>query len=67
VGGIVTGCRPDDSGSIPAPLSDRSPLLFIAEVNSWIYTSTLPYAFIVWCLIKHRSNFAFIEQYTYTT
>jgi hypothetical protein len=26
----------------------------------WIYTSTPPYAFMAWYLIKHRDNFAFL-------
>jgi len=29
-----------------------------AEVkNAWIYTSTLPYVFMVWCLVKPRDSF----------
>jgi hypothetical protein len=27
--------------------------------NEQCYTSTLPYVLMVWCLIKHRENFAF--------
>jgi hypothetical protein len=27
--------------------------------NAWSYTSTLPYIFMVWCLVKHRDNFTF--------
>lgn len=27
--------------------------------NSWSYTSSAPYAFLVWCVIKHRDNFSF--------
>jgi hypothetical protein len=31
-----------------------------AEVkNVWSYTSTPPYVFVAWCLVKHRDNFAF--------
>jgi len=31
-----------------------------AEVkNVWSYTSTPPYVFTAWCLVKHRDNFAF--------
>jgi hypothetical protein len=29
--------------------------------NEWSYTSTPQYAFIVWCLVKHRNNF--YQQY----
>jgi hypothetical protein len=28
-----------------------------AEVNAWSYTSTPQYAFMAWCLVKHRDNF----------
>jgi len=28
-----------------------------AKVNVWNYTSTPPYIFMAWCLIKHRGNF----------
>jgi hypothetical protein len=32
-----------------------------AEVkNAWSYTSTPPYVFMAWCLVKHRDNFTFI-------
>jgi hypothetical protein len=32
-------------------------ILFSAEVkNVWSYTSTPPYAFMVWCLVKHRDT-----------
>jgi hypothetical protein len=27
--------------------------------NGWSYTSTLQYAFIAWCLVKHRNIFTF--------
>jgi hypothetical protein len=31
-----------------------------AEVkNALSYTSTPPYAFMVWCLVKHRDDFTF--------
>jgi hypothetical protein len=31
-----------------------------AEVkNAWSYTSTTPYVFMAWCLVKHRHNFTF--------
>jgi len=30
-----------------------------AEVNMWSYTSTLPYTFVAWCLVKHRDSFTF--------
>jgi hypothetical protein len=28
--------------------------------NEWSYTSTPHYAFMAWCLVKHRNNFTFI-------
>jgi hypothetical protein len=27
--------------------------------NEWSYTTTPQYAFMVWCLVKHRDNFTF--------
>jgi hypothetical protein len=27
--------------------------------NVWSYTSTPQYAFMAWCLVKHRDNFTF--------
>jgi hypothetical protein len=33
--------------------------LSIADVNAWRYTSTPPYVFMAWCLVKHRDNFIF--------
>jgi hypothetical protein len=35
-----------------------------AKVNEWSYTSTLPYVFTAWCLIKHRDNFTFFLYLT---
>jgi hypothetical protein len=32
-----------------------------AEVKkAWSYTSTPRYAFMAWCLVKHKDNFTFI-------
>jgi hypothetical protein len=28
--------------------------------NAWSYTSTPQYAFMTWCLVKHRDNFKFL-------
>jgi hypothetical protein len=28
-------------------------------INMWRYTSTTQYAFMVWCLMKHRNSFIF--------
>jgi hypothetical protein len=30
--------------------------------NAWGYTSTLPYVFMVWCLIKHTDIFTLFSQ-----
>jgi hypothetical protein len=27
--------------------------------NAWLYTSTPPYYFMAWCLVKHMDNFMF--------
>jgi hypothetical protein len=42
--------RPGREGNYSSPSS--------AEVkNAWSYTSTPPYTFMVWCLVKLRDNF----------
>jgi hypothetical protein len=30
--------------------------------NTWSYTSTSPYVFMVWYLVKHRYNFTFLFE-----
>jgi hypothetical protein len=30
--------------------------------NAWSCTSTLPYVFLAWDLLKHRNNFAFTSK-----
>jgi hypothetical protein len=32
--------------------------------NEWRYTSTPQYAFMAWCLVKHRGNFTFTVTLT---
>jgi hypothetical protein len=40
----------------------RNTHLCLARVNNmWRYTSSHPYAFIVWCVIKHRDSFTFVH------
>jgi hypothetical protein len=39
--------------------ADHSPPSRAEVKNAWNYTSTLPYVFMVWCLVKHRANFKF--------
>jgi hypothetical protein len=35
-----------------------------AEVkNAWSYTATPQYAFMAWCLVKHRDNFTLLYHY----
>jgi hypothetical protein len=40
---------------------DHSPQSHTKVKNAWSYTSTLPYFFMAWYLVKHRSNFTFIN------
>jgi hypothetical protein len=39
--------------------ADHSPPSSAHVKNAWIYTSTPPYVFMVWRLIKHTDNFFF--------
>jgi hypothetical protein len=32
--------------------------------NAWSYTSTPPFIFMMWCLVKHRDKFTFIFMYS---
>jgi hypothetical protein len=34
--------------------------LVLRSKNTWSYTSTPQYVFMVWCLVKHRYNFIHI-------
>jgi hypothetical protein len=43
----------------PGREADQSPLS-ISEVNAWDYTSTPPYVFMAWYLVKQKDNFTFI-------
>jgi hypothetical protein len=55
---IVTYCFLP-GGRWPGREANQSPP-FNAEIkNACSYTSTVPYIFMKWCLIKHRYNFAF--------
>jgi hypothetical protein len=47
----------------PGREADHSPPSSAEIKNAWNYTSTPQYAFMVWCLVKHRDNFTF----TFTT
>jgi len=33
--------------------------LVLRSMNEWSYTSAPQYAFMTWCLVKHRDNFTF--------
>jgi hypothetical protein len=39
--------------------ANHSPPSSAENRNAQIYTSTPPYVFIAWCLVKHRDNFIF--------
>jgi hypothetical protein len=41
----------------PGREPDHSPPLSGEVKNAWSYTSTLPYVFMAWYLVKHRDNF----------
>jgi hypothetical protein len=43
----------------PGREADHSPPSGAEVKNAWSYTSTPQYAFIVWCLVKHKDNFTF--------
>jgi hypothetical protein len=47
--------------------ADHSPLSSAKVKKAWSYTSTPPYVFIAWCLVKHRDNFTFNLPYTHFT
>jgi hypothetical protein len=41
----------------PGREADHSPPSSAEVKNAWSYTSTPPYVFMAWCLVKHRDNF----------
>jgi hypothetical protein len=43
----------------PGRETDHSPPSSAEVKNEWSYTSTPQYAFMTWCLVKHRDNFTF--------
>jgi len=47
------GVKRDGRGDHSSPSS-------VGVKNTWSCTSTAPYVFMVWCLIKHRDNFNFM-------
>jgi len=42
--------------------ADHSPPPNAEVKNAWSYTSTSPYVFMVYCLVKHRDNFTFFTS-----
>jgi hypothetical protein len=46
--------------------ADHSPPSSAEIMNAWSYTCTRQYAFIAWCLVKHRENFTFYLFFTFT-
>jgi hypothetical protein len=51
----------------PGREADHSPHLVPRSKNEWSYTSTPQYAFMAWCLVKHRDNFTFTCTFTSAT
>jgi hypothetical protein len=47
----------------PGREADHSPPSS-AEVSAWSCTCTPQYVFMAWCLVKHRDNFTFYNDYT---
>jgi hypothetical protein len=43
----------------PGHEADHSPLSSAEVKNAWSHTSTPHYAFMAWCLLKHKDNFTF--------
>jgi hypothetical protein len=43
----------------PGREADHSPPPSAEVKNAWSYISTPQYAFMAWCLVKHRDNFTF--------
>jgi hypothetical protein len=43
----------------PGREADHSPPSSAEVKNAWSYTSTLPFVFMAWYLVKNRDNFAF--------
>jgi hypothetical protein len=44
----------------PGTEADQSSPFSVKDKNERSYTSTSPYVFMAWCLIKHGGNFTFI-------
>jgi hypothetical protein len=44
---------------LPGREADHSPPSSAEVKNAWSYTSTSPFVFIAWCLVKYRDNFTF--------
>jgi hypothetical protein len=45
----------------PEREADHSPPSSSEVKNAWNYTSTPQYAFMAWCLVKHRDNFIYVR------
>jgi len=63
--GAYTASYPMDTGGLsmgvkrPGRESNSSPQSSAKCKNAWSYTSTFPYVFMTWCLVKHRNSFIF--------
>jgi hypothetical protein len=47
----------------PGRDANHSPPVNAEVKNEWSYTSSLPYVFMPWCIVKHRDSFTFTELY----
>jgi hypothetical protein len=47
----------------PGHEADNSTLSIAQVKNVWSYTSTPPYAFVAWYLVKHKGNFTFLSYF----
>jgi len=43
--------------------ADHSPPSSVEVKNAWSYTLTPIYAFMAWCIVKHRNNFTFTLRF----
>jgi hypothetical protein len=53
-GGLIPGAKR------PGRESDYSHLSNAEVKNTWSYTSSPQYVFMVWCLLKNKDNFALL-------
>jgi hypothetical protein len=49
----------------PGRAADHSPPSTAEIKNAWSYTSSPPYVFMAWCLVKHRDSFTLLFTVVY--